>query len=112
MQNYNASHPEVPDFEDDYILAALDLGNGELGQLGLSYFDKPNGAYAVGTRQVLSATGTATELVRDCHDALATMSKVRDTYSLDLPFNLENICPHFSVPQLINVPELLTSQSG
>lgn len=100
MRNYNATNPKAPDFEDVYVLAALDLGNGELGELGLSYFDKPNGAYAVGTRQVLSAKGIATELVRDCHDAFATMSKVKDTYSLDLPFKLENFCPHLNVPQL------------
>lgn len=91
--------PGAPDFEVDYVLAALDLGNGELGELGVSYFDKPNGAYAVGTRQVLSAEGAATDLIRDCHEAFATMSKVKDTYSLDLPFELENICPHLGVPE-------------
>ena len=88
-----ASNPSAPDFEDDYVLAALDLGNGEFGQLGLSYFDKPGGAFAVGTRQVLSAMDTSAELLRECHDAFATMIKVQDIYSLDLPFKLENLCP-------------------
>ena len=80
VKNYNASNPDAPAFEDEYVLAALDLGNGALGQLGLSYFDKPHGAYAVGTRQVLSAPGTATDLTRDCHDTYAIMNRVKAIY--------------------------------
>lgn len=100
MRNYNASNAGALDFEDDYVLAALDLGNGELGGLGVSYFDKPHGGYAVGTRRILSAAGTPTELVRDCHDAFATLRQVKDTYSLDLAFELEDICDYTGVPQL------------
>jgi hypothetical protein len=87
------SNTSVPYFEEDYVLAALDLGNGRLGELGLSYFDKPGGGYAVGTRRTLDKDPLDLQMVDDCHDAFHTLSSIRKKYDLNLSFNLENNCP-------------------
>jgi hypothetical protein len=89
----------VPYFEDDYVLAALDLGNGRLGELGLSYFDKPGGGYAVGTRRTLDEDPVDLWTVNDCHDAFHTLSSIREKYDLNLSFSLENNCPARSKSQ-------------
>lgn len=98
--NFNASNPGVPSFEEDYVLAALDLGNGKLGELGLSYFDKPGGGYAVGTRRTLSDSDSDVETSEACHDAFTTLSRIRDDRRLALPFEMANICPLPSIPQI------------
>lgn len=91
--NYNTSNTSAPYFEADYVLAALDLGNGRLGELGLSYFDKPGGAYAVGTRRTLDEDPADSQMVNDCHDAFHTLESIQRKYELSLPFDLENNCP-------------------
>jgi hypothetical protein len=91
--NFLASNPEHPDFEEDYVLAALDLGNGKMGELGLSYFDKPGGGYAVGTRRSLVERGGNSQLTSDCHDAFQTFKDVKEKFNLDLEFDLINVCP-------------------
>jgi len=89
--NYNASSELA--FEDDYALSALDLGNGNLGQLGLSYFDKEGGGYAIGTRRVLSERASGRREVHECLKAIRTLQKLQTEQGLRLPFKLEDICP-------------------
>ena len=91
--NFNASNPNTPHFEEDYVLAALDLGNGPLGELGLSYFDKAGGGYAVGTRRTLSDGHADMQTAKACHDAFYTLSHLQDTRQLALSFELLNTCP-------------------
>lgn len=74
------------------MLAALDLGNGRLGELGLSYFDKAGGGYAVGTRRTLNEEHTAPQTNRDCQDAFRTFKDIQKERALKLPFELANPC--------------------
>lgn len=74
------------------MLAALDLGNGKLGELGLSYFDKRGGGYAVGTRRTLNEEDASPQDTRDCHGAFATFQDLKQGRGLDLPFGLANAC--------------------
>lgn len=91
--NYNLSNPVTPAFEEDYVLSALDLGNGELGRLGISYFDKKGGGYAVGTRRILSnAAGSQIE-AQECWKAFHTLRRLQEEKNLSLPFMMINICP-------------------
>ena len=90
--NYNTSNPTEPSFEEDYVLAALDLGNGRLGELGLSYFDKQNGGYAVGTRRVLSGHTESDSLASECRSAYTTLRAIRDEKRLGLPFDMIDPC--------------------
>ena len=74
------------------MLAALDLGNGKLGELGLSYFDKAGGGYAVGTRRTLNEEHTSPQDSRDCQDAFLTFRDIQKERALELPFELTNPC--------------------
>lgn len=64
-----------------------------MGELGLSYFDKAGGGYAVGTRRTLNDRDASPQVMSDCQDALQTFQDVKKKYKLDLPFDLENVCP-------------------
>lgn len=90
--NYLSSDPHKPYFEEDYVLAALDLGNGKLGELGLSYFDKAGGGYAVGTRRTLNEEDTSPQNARDCQDAFLTFKDIQKERGLKLPFELTDAC--------------------
>ena len=90
--NYLSSNPDIPFFEDDYVLAALDLGNGRLGELGLSYFDKAGGGYAVGTRRTLNEEGSSPQDIRDCENAFLTFKDIQQGRGLALSFELTDIC--------------------
>lgn len=74
------------------MLAALDLGNGRLGELGLSYFDKAGGGYAVGTRRTLNEEDAGPQNTRDCQDAFLTFKDIQQERELGLPFELANTC--------------------
>ena len=74
------------------MLAALDLGNGKLGELGLSYFDKAGGGYAVGTRRTLNEEDTSPQNARDCQDAFLTFKDIQKERGLKLPFELTDAC--------------------
>ena len=74
------------------MLAALDLGNGKLGELGLSYFDKAGGGYAVGTRRTLNEEHTTPQNNRDCQDAFLTFKDIQKERALELSFELTNAC--------------------
>ena len=90
--NYFTDDTEKPYFEEEYVLAALDLGNGKLGELGLSYFDKLGGGYAVGTRRSLNADSSDPQQIRDCNDAFLTFKDLEKGQQLELPFALTNPC--------------------
>lgn len=76
------------------MLAALDLGNGKLGELGLSYFDKLGGGYAVGTRRTLNEDAASPQDTRDCHDAFLTFRDIQQERGLNLPFELADPCQY------------------
>jgi len=82
----------VPAFEEDYVLAALNIGNGALGRLGLSYFDKEGGGYAVGTRRILSDVTADKYEVEECSKALRNFRLLEKKRGLDLPFSLVSLC--------------------
>lgn len=82
------------------MLAALDLGNGKLGELGLSYFDKVGGGYAVGTRRTLNEKDASPQDTRDCHGAFATFQDIQQGRGLNLPFGLANPCQNFRNRQI------------
>lgn len=90
--NYLSSQPHKPYFEEEYVLAALDLGNGRLGELGLSYFDKAGGGYAVGTRRTLNEEDAGPQNTRDCQDAFLTFKDIQQERELELPFELAYAC--------------------
>lgn len=81
------------------MLAALDLGNGKLGELGLSYFDRSGGGYAVGTRRTLSEDDADPQNTRDCHDAFLTLKSIVRERQLNLPFEIENVCSSLEMKQ-------------
>lgn len=89
---YLSSNPKEAYFEEDYALAALDLGNGRLGELSLGYFDKAGGGYAIGTRRTLNEEHTAPQTDRDCQDAFLTSKDIQNERALKLPFGLVNPC--------------------
>ena len=91
--NYMTANVSTPYFEEIYLHSALDLGNGRLGQLGLGYFDKPGGAYAVGTIRTLDDDSGGLQMANDCHDAFHTLETIREKYDLTLSFELKNNCP-------------------
>lgn len=77
----------------DYFAVSLDLANGEPhGQLALSYFDRPGGAYAVGTRDMLSGSLVDRRQARECESAFETLAKIYAEYEVPLPFDLKNPC--------------------
>lgn len=49
------------------MLSVLDLGIGELEELGLGYFDKKGGGCAVGTRRTLNEESTNLQTVKYSH---------------------------------------------
>ena len=97
--NFLTSDSHKPFFEEDYVLAALELGNGKLGELGLSYFDKAGGGYAVGTRRTLNEDTTNPHTARDCHSAFLTLKDIEAERQLDLPFELKDVCPSLRTEQ-------------
>jgi hypothetical protein len=99
--NYDAADSSTPAFEEDYRLAALDLGNGQLGRLGLSYFNRKGGGYAVGTRSVISESAADAE---DCRKALQTFRLLQKDKGLKLSFELSDLCTHGVLDQGIRQP--------
>lgn len=90
--NYAVQSPSKPSIDSDYVAKALDLGNGEAGQLALSYFDKPLGGYAIGSRNVLSGDDVDAPAARDCHDALVTLMNIQRRWNISLPFSIMYPC--------------------
>ena len=123
----NSSAEDAPAFQERYVARILDVGDGRLGDLALSYFDKPGGGFAVGTRRVLSpatgnavATGGASEELsaafvtpgakelQACHEAYGTFVKLQDARQIPLNFTLENPCgPLSAALDQPTVPEAL-----
>ena len=75
------------------MLSAIDIGNGKLGQFGLSYFDRDGGGYAVGTKRILSDAAEGLQSVQDCEEAFKTLQEIKEEKTLSLPFEMVNICP-------------------
>ncbi|PWY95189.1 hypothetical protein BO94DRAFT_620661 [Aspergillus sclerotioniger CBS 115572] len=94
--NYLVQDPSKPSIDSDYVATALDLGNGEAGRLALSYFDRPLGGYAVGSRNVLSGDDVDRKSIRDCHDAFETLTNIQQRWKVQLPFELINPCGEVS----------------
>ena len=92
MKNFQPSDAINPVFEADYRLAALDLGNGEMGRLGLSFFDEEGGAHAVGTRRVLSKVNADASDTEDCQEAFGSLSQIQRDKEVDLAFTMINPC--------------------
>lgn len=90
--NYLVQDPARPSIDSDYVATALDLGNGDAGRLALSYFDKPLGGYAVGSRNVLSGDDVDAQTAQDCRDAFQTLNNIQKRWNIKLPFELENPC--------------------
>ncbi|ORY58746.1 uncharacterized protein BCR38DRAFT_489105 [Pseudomassariella vexata] len=92
--NYRASDQDKPAFQEHYIARMLDVGDGTLGDLALSYFDRRDGAFAVGTRRVLGGVGASAseKETRACNDAFQTLSELQVERKLSLSFMLENPC--------------------
>lgn len=108
----------APAFQERYVARILDVGDGRLGDLALSYFDKPGGGFAVGTRRVLSpapapaAAGGVREAsapssaaaapgpaeLKACHDAFGTFVQLQDARQIPLNFTLENPCGPLPAP--------------
>lgn len=92
MKNFQPSDDIHPVFETDYRLAALDLGNGEMGRLGLSFFDEEGGAHAVGTRRVLSNANADASDTEDCQEAFGSLRQIQRDKEVDLAFTMINPC--------------------
>ncbi|KAI9803987.1 MAG: hypothetical protein M1833_000268 [Piccolia ochrophora] len=90
--NYAANDSSTPFIDEDYVATALDLGNGETGKLALSWFDRKGGAYAVGSRKVLSEEGADEGTAGDCRDAFRTLKGIERDRGLPLPFELNDPC--------------------
>lgn len=74
------------------MLSTIDIGNGRLGKFGLSYFDKKEGGYAVGTKRILSDAAAASQERQDCKDALKTLMEIKDEKRPSSPFDMDDIC--------------------
>lgn len=83
--------PARPAIDNDYVFRALDLGNGERGQLALSYFNREGGGYAVGTRETLSKAHQSSK-IEACHDTFRTLTRIQPRWNVPLQFELQNPC--------------------
>ena len=87
---YNISDPSTPSIDEAYKAWALDIAEGEPhGQLSLSYFDRPGGAFAVGTHEMLNF---ASKRYKACHQAFRTLVTIQKQYDVPLAFDLEDPC--------------------
>lgn len=59
----------------------LDLGIGELGELGLGYFDKKGGGCAIGTRRTLNEESKNLQTVKYSHSDVVRSAKGQAAYS-------------------------------
>ncbi|KAI4170607.1 MAG: hypothetical protein LQ343_004839 [Gyalolechia ehrenbergii] len=91
--NWSTTNETQPYFEDEYVLSSIDIGNGKLGQFGVSYFDSKGGGYAIGTKRILSDETGDPEVVMDCKDAFRTLLEIQKDKNIDLPFDMVDICP-------------------
>ena len=93
MINYRTRSPDKPDFEGDYVVLPLDIGNGGRGQFGLSYLNKSRGAFAMGTRRTLSNPLAGQRDLMDCRHAFSTLQTLQEERNLTLGFQLVDPCP-------------------
>ncbi|EED21576.1 hypothetical protein TSTA_088120 [Talaromyces stipitatus ATCC 10500] len=91
--NYMLNNTRSPLIDVDYFAVSLDIANGEPhGQLALSYFDQPGGAYAVGSREILSGGISDHRQAKECELAFKTLSKIYAEYEAPLTFDLKDPC--------------------
>lgn len=65
--NYLTASPSEPAFEEDYVVMSMQVAEGERGLMFLSYFDRDQGATAIGVRKVLH--GDDKDEGRECREA-------------------------------------------
>ncbi|KAK6541946.1 hypothetical protein TWF694_007718 [Orbilia ellipsospora] len=83
--NYLVSDTSVPFIDDDYVvLQPFAIGNSNAETLYVSYFDRPGGAHAVGSRRVLEDDA--------CEDAFTTIQEIVKERNVPLGFELTNPC--------------------
>ncbi|OKL62751.1 hypothetical protein UA08_01300 [Talaromyces atroroseus] len=90
--NYMLDNLGSPLLDVDYVARFLDIAEKEeapLGQLTLSYFNQPKGAFGVASHQMISNEQRSSG---DCHDAFHTLSKLRREFDVPLNFTFENPC--------------------
>lgn len=91
--NYMVNDTKSPFIDVDYFAVSLDLANGNPhGQLALSYFDQPGGAFAVGSREILSGGSDDRRLDKECDLAFETLAKIYAEHDVPLTFDLKNPC--------------------
>lgn len=86
--------PPVPASPVHYIVKPLHIGNGEYGDMALSYVDEEAiKAYGIGTRQILSGTSDEDDLAK-CRKALEGVKRVVREFQPTLPFEIGDPCEH------------------
>jgi hypothetical protein len=83
-----------PLLDVDYVARFLDIAEKEeapLGQLTLSYFNQPKGAFGVASHQMISFEP---EHSSECHDAFHTLSKLRKEFDVPLNFTFQDPCQY------------------
>lgn len=84
--------PPVPALPVHYIVKPLHIGNGEYGDMALSYVDEDDiKAYGIGTRQILSGTGDEEDLEK-CRKALEGVKRAIGGFQPALPFEIGDPC--------------------
>ncbi|KAK5999260.1 hypothetical protein PT974_01653 [Cladobotryum mycophilum] len=89
--NYHNDGSTLPDIDTHYVAGLVDVGDGVMGSLAVSYFDEDGGAFGVGTRRILSKSDSEKE-IDECHTAFRTLKKLQTKHKLPLPFKIEDPC--------------------
>ncbi|KAK6359048.1 hypothetical protein TWF696_000219 [Orbilia brochopaga] len=83
--NFLTEHPSEPFIDDEYVvLQPFAIGHSASETLYVSYFDRPGGAHAVGSRKILEG--------KECSDAFKTIKTVAEEKNVPLGFNFTNPC--------------------
>ncbi|KAM0526582.1 hypothetical protein D7B24_006862 [Verticillium nonalfalfae] len=88
----NSDKAKRPAMDFDYVASLINVGRGDLGNLAVSYFDEENGAYAVGTRRLLTGATQGSRENHDCHAAYRTVAELHRRHHVPLAFELVNPC--------------------
>ncbi|EPS39299.1 hypothetical protein H072_6932 [Dactylellina haptotyla CBS 200.50] len=85
--NFRTEDITKPFIDDDYVvLQPFTLGDATSETLYVSYFDRPGGAHAVGSRRVIEPEDD------DCWDAYRTIREVVRERKVPIGFNLTSPC--------------------
>lgn len=90
--NFNRTNPGHANSVASYIATTVKVGDVPESNLALSYFDEKNGAYGVGSRDLLSGNNTDAATTKQCQEAFATLQYVKKTYNPPINFELVNPC--------------------